>query len=166
MCNYFCGWYYRCQSNQQTLAVIPSVHRTRESKFCAIQLITDTQSFQIPYPYSDFHRKGDQIGIAGNRFGKEGITLDIQTPDLHVTGSLRFGPFTPIQYDIMGPFRYIPFMQCRHSVFSMQHSVDGFFPSMARPMCSRMQSAIWKVTGDIRSQANTPGHNAVFRTVC
>lgn len=61
MHNYFCGWYYRCQSEQQTLAVIPSVHRTRESKFCAIQLITGTQSFLIPYPYSDFHRKDNQI---------------------------------------------------------------------------------------------------------
>ena len=43
MCNYFCGWYYRCQSEQQTLAVIPSGHRTRESKFCAIQMITDKE---------------------------------------------------------------------------------------------------------------------------
>lgn len=25
----------------------------------------------------------------------------------------------------MGPFRYVPFMQCRHSVFSMRHRVDG-----------------------------------------
>lgn len=127
MRNYFCGWYLRCQSDQQTLAVIPSVHRTKESTNCALQLITDTQSFHIPFPYSDFHKEGDQISIAGNKFGKEGITLDIRTPDLHATGSVRFGPFTPIQYDIMGPFRYVPFMQCRHSVFSMRHSVNGDF---------------------------------------
>ena len=25
----------------------------------------------------------------------------------------------------MGPFQYIPFMQCRHSVYSMHHRVDG-----------------------------------------
>lgn len=146
MCNYFCGWYYRCQSNQQTLAVIPSVHRTRESKFCAIQMITDMQSFHIPYRYSDFYKKDDQIHIAGNCFGNEGITLDIQTPDLHVTGSLRFGPFTPIQYDIMGPFRYIPFMQCRHSVFSMQHSVDGFFSINGTPYV--FENAIGYMEGD------------------
>lgn len=125
MRNYFCGWYLRCQSDQQTLAVIPSVHRTKESKCCAIQLITDTQSFQVSFPYSDFQKQGYQISIAGNRFGKEGITLDIHTPGLLATGFVRFGPFTPIQYDIMGPFRYVPFMQCRHSVYSMCHSVDG-----------------------------------------
>ena len=25
----------------------------------------------------------------------------------------------------MGPFKYVPFMECRHSVFSMKHRVDG-----------------------------------------
>lgn len=25
----------------------------------------------------------------------------------------------------MGPFRYVPFMQCRHSIYSMRHSIDG-----------------------------------------
>ena len=146
MRSYFCGWYYRCQSEKQTLAVIPSVHRTRESKFCAIQLITGTQSFHIPYPYFDFHRKGNQINIAGNWFGKEGITLDIHMPDLHATGSLRFGPFTPIRYDIMGPFRYIPFMQCRHSVFSMRHWVDGILSINGTPYV--FENAIGYMEGD------------------
>lgn len=50
MRNYFCGWYFRCQSDRQTLALIPSVHRTGKSSFCAIQLITDTQSFHVPFP--------------------------------------------------------------------------------------------------------------------
>lgn len=125
MHNYFCGWYFRCQSDQKTLAIIPSVHRTRASKYCAIQLITDAQSSQVSYPCSDFHREGGQINIAGNRFAKNGITLYIQAPGLFATGSIRFGPFSPIQYDIMGPFRYVPFMQCRHNVFSMRHRVDG-----------------------------------------
>lgn len=69
MRNYFCGWYFRCQSERQTLAVIPSVHRTEESTFCVIQLITDTQSFQVPFPYSGFQKQHSQICIAGNRFG-------------------------------------------------------------------------------------------------
>ena len=70
MRNYFCGWYFRCLSDRQVLAVIPSVYRTKEAKFCAIQLITDTQSFHIPFPYSDFQKNSGQIQIAGNRFGR------------------------------------------------------------------------------------------------
>ena len=42
--SYFCGWYYRCQSNKQTLAIIPSVHKTKNSAFCTIQVITDIKT--------------------------------------------------------------------------------------------------------------------------
>ena len=146
MRNYFCGWYFRCQSDLKTLAVIPSVHRTKESKYCAIQLITDSQSFHVPFPYSEFQKLGNQICIAGNRFGKEGITPDIQTPELRANGSVRFGPFTPIKYDIMGPFRYVPFMQCRHSVFSMRHSVDGELTVNGTPYV--FQDAVGYIEGD------------------
>lgn len=125
MRSYFCGWYFRCQSGQQTLAIIPSVHKTKKSNFCAIQLITDTESLHAEFHFSACQKYGDQIAIAGNRFSKEGICLDIQTPNLCASGSMHFGPFTPIRYDIMGPFRFVPFMQCRHSVYSMCHRVDG-----------------------------------------
>ena len=125
MHNYFCGWYYRCQSDKQTLAIIPSVHKTKDGDFCAIQLITDSRSFHVPFPYRDFQKSGRQIQIEANRFGDEGIHLYIHTPELHAIGNLRFGPFSPLRYDIMGPFRYVPFMQCRHSVFSMKHTVHG-----------------------------------------
>ena len=125
MGNYFCGWYFRCQSEQQTLAVIPSVHQTKASRYCAIQLITDTQSYHIQLPYAAFQKQGNQIRVDGNRFDRDGIALDIHTPDLHASGSVRFGAFTQLKYDIMGPFRYVPFMQCRHSVYSMLHAVNG-----------------------------------------
>lgn len=146
MGSYFCGWYFRCQSERQTLAVIPSVHRTGESKCCAIQLITDTQSFHVSFPYPDFQKRGHQITIAGNRFGKAGIALNIQGPDLHAAGSVRFGSFTPIRYDIMGPFRYVPFMQCRHSVYSMHHSVNGTISVNGMPYV--FQNAVGYIEGD------------------
>lgn len=125
MHSYFYGWYYRCQSDTQTLAIIPSVHKTKDGDHCAIQLIMDAEAFHVPFPYRDFRKDRSQIGIGSNRFGDEGIHLDIHTPELHAIGDLRFGPFSPLRYDIMGPFRYVPFMQCRHSVFSMKHTVHG-----------------------------------------
>lgn len=127
MRSYFCGWYYRCQSDDQSLAIIPSVHKTRDSEFCTIQLITDTHAFHVQFPYDAFQKDGDQVRIGSNQFGKTGISLDIHTSELCVTGSVRFGAFTPIKYDIMGPFQYVPCMQCRHSVYSMRHRVDGKF---------------------------------------
>lgn len=125
MRNFFCGWYFRCQSDRQTLAIIPSIHKTRKSNFCTIQLITDMEAFHVQFPYSDYEKDEKQIRIAGSRFGTDGIALEIQTPVVRASGSIGFGAFTPIPYDIMGPFRFVPFMQCRHSVFSMHHTADG-----------------------------------------
>ena len=125
MHSYFYGWYYRCQSDTQTLAIIPSVHKTKDGDHCAIQLIMDAEAFHVPFPYRDFRKDRSQIEIGSNRFEDAGIHLDIHTPELHAIGDLRFGPFSPLRYDIMGPFRYVPFMQCRHSVFSMKHTVHG-----------------------------------------
>lgn len=127
MRKYFCGWYYRCQTERQTLAVIPSIHKAKGTKFCTIQLITNESSFHVQFPDSTFQKNGSQISIGGNCFAANGISLDIRTPGLCATGDIRFGAFTPIQYDIMGPFRYVPFMQCRHIVYSMKHSVNGEF---------------------------------------
>ncbi len=125
MGKYFCGWYYRCRSDHQTLAIIPSVHKTKEHSFSMIQLITDTNSFHAQFPYEDFQKNGDEIRIGNNCFGNSGLTLDIHAPGFCAEGAVCFGGFTPLRYDIMGPFRYIPFMQCRHSVYSMSHTVQG-----------------------------------------
>lgn len=125
MRDYFCGWYLKCQNGSQTVALIPACHITNGEKSCSIQLITDDASWNVRFPYGVFRKQSSGVDIAGNHFGKEGIVLDLHTPELTAKGSLCFGPFAPLKYDIMGPFRYVPFMECRHSVFSMKHSVNG-----------------------------------------
>lgn len=146
MGEYFCGWYFRCQSDDQTLAIIPSVHKTKDSEFCTIQLITDTNAFHTQFPYEDFQEDGDQIRIGSNSFGRSGISLDIHTPEFNASGSVRFGVFTDISYDIMGPFQYVPFMQCRHSVYSMRHPVDGEIRINGVPYV--FQNAVGYLEGD------------------
>ena len=49
----------------------------------------------------------------------------IKSDSLNIEGKLNFESFSPIRYDIMGPFKFIPFMQCRHSVYSMCHKING-----------------------------------------
>lgn len=125
MSRYFCGWYFRCQSDHQTLAIIASYHKTRGSSFCEIQFVTDSGAFHVPFPYSDFEKSHQSVRIGNNCFSSDGIKLDIQRSDLCVKGNLWFGPFLKIQYDIMGPFKFLPLMQCRHSVYSMRHTMNG-----------------------------------------
>ena len=125
MKGFFYGWYFKCQSDTQTLAVIPAVHGTGRKRTCSIQVITDDGSWTIFSPGDMFRRAGKNISIGKNRFGKSGIRLAIHTPEVTVKGKLRFGPLSPLKYDIMGPFALVPFLECRHSVWSMQHSVRG-----------------------------------------
>ncbi|MBQ8934943.1 MAG: hypothetical protein IJ049_00860, partial [Oscillospiraceae bacterium] len=58
-------------------------------------------------------------------FYEDGMFLNLSTNTLSVTGKLRFDAHSPLRYDIMGPFRYVPLMECKHSVFSMRHTVNG-----------------------------------------
>ncbi len=125
MQGYFYGWYLKCQSDTETLAVIPAVHRAGGKSLCSIQVITDSRAWAAGFPADRFCRSRNHIRIGDNFFGEKGIRLSIHRPQLHAVGQLNFGPLSPLKYDIMGPFALVPFMECRHSVRSMLHSVSG-----------------------------------------
>ncbi len=125
MYNSFYGWYFKCQSDTHTLAVIPAVHSIGRKRTCSIQVITDNDAWTVAFSADLFHRTRSNIFIGENRFGEKGIKLVIHTPQLTIRGQLVFGPLCPLKYDIMGPFALVPFLECRHSVWSMWHSVRG-----------------------------------------
>ncbi|MBQ6844334.1 MAG: hypothetical protein IJO60_06845 [Agathobacter sp.] len=91
MKDYFCGWYFKIQTKDKTIAIIPAIHGAGQNSTCSIQFISDTETVFLA----------------------------------EVKGWLQFSDLTPIKYDIMGPFQFVPFMECRHSVYSMKHRVDG-----------------------------------------
>ncbi len=122
---FFYGWYFKCQSDTQTLAVIPAVHQTARKRICSIQIITEEQSWAVDFLAEAFRRRGKTISIGKNRFGEKGMRLEVCAPGLEVKGKLQFGPLSPLRYDIMGPFCAIPFLECRHSIWSMKHMVQG-----------------------------------------
>lgn len=121
----FYGWYLKCQSDKQTLAVIPAMHQTGKKRTCSIQIITEEGAWNVSYSGDAFHKIGQNICIGKNRFGKNGVRLTIKEEGLRVRGKLDFGPLHPLKYGIMGPLAFLPFLECRHSVWSMKHSVTG-----------------------------------------
>lgn len=121
----FYGWYLKCQSDTQTLAVIPAVHKAGRKRTCSIQIITNDGAWTVTLSGKSYRRTGKNIFIGKNRFGENGIYLDIDTQNITAKGRLYFGALTPLKYDIMGPFSLVPFMECRHSVLSMKHWVLG-----------------------------------------
>lgn len=122
---YFNGWYFKCTNAAQTVAFIPSIHCFNGKTNAFLQIITDKSAYQLPFFQIKIRENPLVIKLGSSIFSQNGIKLNIQTKDLTVYGALKLGKPTPIRYDIMGPFKYVPFMQCRHSVCSMAHRVDG-----------------------------------------
>ena len=126
---YFEGWYFKHQNPQgQTLALIPAFHIGKEGRRTAsLQVISKDQAWWLEYPEAHLKvsRQPFQVQIRQSSFGSQGIDLHIRQDNLSLCGSLRYGPFTALRSDIMGPFRFFAGMQCSHGVISMGHSLSG-----------------------------------------
>ena len=90
-----------------------------------MQVITDDAAFNIPFQSLQYQENPFAVKIGENVFSEKGIRLNIKNDNLSANGVLRFSGFSPIRYDIMGPFKFVPLMQCRHNVYSMRHRIDG-----------------------------------------
>ena len=125
---YFEGWYFRQQAEGQVIAIIPAMHIDAVGvKSASIQVITNSAADRVIFPFEEFCAapNGFVVTVGGNRFSEEGICVNIRTDTLHVRGELVYGMLTLPKYDMMGPFRFLPNMQCRHSVLSIRHTVSG-----------------------------------------
>lgn len=111
--NYFEGYYFKHQKDNRTLVFIPG--KSDDSAF--IQVITNENSYNYEFDSVDL---GQVITVGDCVFSKRGIKLDL--PD--IKGEVYYSALTPIRYDIMGPFKYLP-MECRHGIISMRHRISG-----------------------------------------
>lgn len=117
----FQGWYHKHQQGSLVLALIPG--HSEDGAF--VQIVTGGSSYHIPYPADAFQKApGEMVHIGDNIFSSRGVHLNIHKQELRLQGDLTYGRWAPLAYDIMGPFRFLP-MECRHSVLSMLHRVDG-----------------------------------------
>ena len=126
---YFEGWYLKHQSRYgQTLALIPAYHiDSAGQRTASLQVISNSEAWWLEYPdaHFSFSRQPLQVQIGQSSFCRQGIVLHIEQARLSLHGTLRYGPFTALRSDIMGPFRFFAGMQCSHGVLSMGHSLQG-----------------------------------------
>lgn len=123
--NYFKGWYFKCGSGDNAIALIPAFHRHYGRQTASLQVITRDAAFHVPLDSLHYMEKPLTVTSGSCVFSERGIKLSLQSDALTLQGQLRFQGLSPLRYDIMGPFRWIPFLQCRHRVYSMRHQVDG-----------------------------------------
>lgn len=126
--SFFEGWYFKHQSPSGVLALIPAYHIDSQGKASAsLQVITNSKSWLLSCPENGFRAasRSFYVNYDSSVFSEQGIYLDISTKELTLKGHLTYSPFSRPRYDIMGPFRHVPFMECRHGIISLSHRVSG-----------------------------------------
>ena len=123
--NYFYGWYLKAQSKEHTLATIFAYHIKNGVPSYSVQVITEQGTWTTKYAPEEcaLHKETFAMKVGDNSFNKDGLTLSI-CENCNIRGSLKFGPFTQLKGDIMGPFAPLP-MECSHMAKSMRHTVSG-----------------------------------------
>lgn len=91
--------------------------------------------------------------------------MDIDTEDLKIKGVLKFRQMSPLKYNIMGPFVCMPFMECRHQVWSMRHLVSGKISVNKKEYLFQM---IWDIGREMKGilfLINMCGHSVFLKKV-
>ncbi len=65
MCGFFYGWYLKCQSDTQTLAVIPAIYWKGRRRSCSIQVITESGTWGASFPAEAFRRERGAASFFG-----------------------------------------------------------------------------------------------------
>lgn len=130
---YFEGWYFKClnESGDVALAMIPGVAMDSVgNKHSFIQVLDgkDHTATYHKFEFESFQYDPNRfdVRIADNHFNSSSISLRL--PELE--GELRFANQSPwpgsfLSPGIMGPFAFVPLMECYHGIVSMDHSISG-----------------------------------------
>lgn len=130
---YFEGWYFKIISKDAShaLAIIPGIAMdelgNRHSFIQVLDGIGKTAQYHR-FPADAFLPASGSldVSVAGNRFTASFIELKL--PDLH--GRIDFLGCVPwpkpfYSPGIMGPYAFVPFMECYHGIVSMDHELRG-----------------------------------------
>ena len=126
---YFEGWYLKHQSRcGQALALIPAFHIDHTGRRSAsLQVIANSGSWWLEYPEAQCEATSNhfQVRLGQSSFNRQGCVLNIVQDGFLIQGTLKYGSFTTIRSDIMGPFGLFAGMQCSHGIISMGHRLEG-----------------------------------------
>ncbi len=130
---YFEGWYFKIVSKdeQHAFAFIPGIAMDEQGQQQAFIQVLDGKNRTAEYHRFDASSfqpdsKKFEVHIADHFFSKEQIHLNL--PKL--SGILSFSnpiswPSSLFSPGIMGPFSFVPFMECYHGIVSMNHGIKG-----------------------------------------
>lgn len=130
---YFEGWYFKVVNASETkaYAFIPGIALDETGNGHSFIQVLDGKKRLSHYHKFDLRSFAAassefKVAIGGSHFSKDSITLNVPG----VKGVLHFKnpvPWPSHWYSpgIMGPYSFVPFMECYHGIVSMDHSVYG-----------------------------------------
>ena len=130
---FFEGWYYKIVDNSQNnaFAIIPGIAMDENGKKQSFIQVLDGKNLKADYFKFDSKEfkptpKKHDLYIAENHFSMTNISLNL--PNLK--GKLHFKDLSPwsnsfLSPGIMGPYSFVPFMECYHGIISMNHNIEG-----------------------------------------
>jgi len=130
--SYFEGWYFKLVSTTgRSLAIIPGIAFDEHGNGHAFIQILDGNrhtSRYLKFPVESFRAATDRflVTVGGSVFSDSAIVLNVDgmAGTVHLNGTVGW-PKPWYSPGIMGPFSFIPFMECYHGIVSMDHRLDG-----------------------------------------
>lgn len=136
---FFEGWYYKLVDaiERTRMAVIPGVFLSddpdRHHAFVQVLDGSTGQATYHRYPAEAFEAATDrfEVRVGSNVFTDTSMHLDIDDDQRRLVAEVALGPLAPWPVrpwspGIMGPYAWIPRMECNHGVVSLDHTLDGF----------------------------------------
>jgi tocopherol cyclase len=136
--NYFEGWYFKHSGGigEGVWSFIPglALGDGQDTGYAFVQVIEGKTggSWWFQYPAEEFHaaESGLDIQVGKNRFTDKGIEFDLDNGTSRISGAFTYGPFSIMRFPfwspgVMGPFTFVPGMECNHGLVSLDHRVDG-----------------------------------------
>ena len=130
---YFEGWYYKVVSKAEdrAFAFIPGIAMNENGEKQAFIQVLDGKKLTAEYhkfEAKEFHPEHGkfEIKISGSRFSIDKILLNLPgiQGELNFLNLIRW-PGKWYSPGIMGPYSFVPFMECYHGILSMDHSIEG-----------------------------------------
>ena len=134
--NYFEGWYFKHVSSDlsQVWSFIPGISLAGTQKHAFIQVINGItgKTDYVTYPVDAFtwDRKKFEVGVGRSRFTQNYMVLDMETENGKISGRIEYSnlvryPKKILSPGIMGWYSFIPFMECKHGIVSVNHRLAG-----------------------------------------
>lgn len=132
--NYFENWYFRLvdEGKEHALGILVGKSEGLKVSEAFIQVMGETaeDNVCITYPTSKAIVTGKGIQIEENSFDAQSLRLDIHNESFKLKGEIIFNHHKEVKQSfwvpgLMGPFKYMPFLESYHEVISLENTLMG-----------------------------------------